>query len=282
MNFPITPLRHIDSNYIGRPEVWQQFFIEFIDNYENFKEENPEFDASDFSHLKAEYLNLISRFDVIAIQNQLDKKEKDLGVVLPKSYKDFVLAGGIEISKNFTYDFLTYSVLYKIENISYLKEDKKGFRAYHSIIEMNEEDYIENPQSLAQAEQNHYHYVNYFELFKLTGEERGNILDVVNREDQSEIGYFSRGTLPLHKEFKDSVINITEYLTRILLPFQQTQDGEYEAWLFEDGNFYRCKSFAEMYMIDLLGSCSHGLTPQGMQNLYRGSLSKMFNNIPQW
>ncbi|MFC2996297.1 hypothetical protein ACFODO_13665 [Acinetobacter sichuanensis] len=282
MNFPTTALRHIHSGYIGTAEIWQQFFIEFIDNYENFKGENPEFDASDFSHLKAEYLNLIRHFDVVAIQNQLDKKEKDLGMVLPKSYKDFVLAGGIEISKNFTYDFLTYSALSKIENISYLKEDKKGFRAYHSIIEMNEEDYIENPQSLAQAEQNHYHYVNYFELFKLTGEERGNILDVVNIKDESEIGYFSRGTLPLHKEFKDSVINITEYLTRILLPFQQTQDGEYEAWLFEDGNFYRCKSFAEMYMIDLLGSCSRGLMPQGMKNLYRSGLSKMFNNMPEW
>lgn len=125
MNFPTTALRHIHSGYIGTVEIWQQFFIEFIDNYENFKEENPEFDASDFSHLKAEYLNLIRHFDVVAIQNQLDKKEKDLGMVLPKSYKDFVLAGGIEISKNFTYDFLTYSALSKIENISYLKEDKK-------------------------------------------------------------------------------------------------------------------------------------------------------------
>lgn len=282
MEFPKTPLNDIHSGYSGTPEVWKEFFIEFIDNYEKFKGEYVEYDASDFSQLKSKYLIFMDNFNALDVNKLLDETDNKLGLTLPKSYRDFVLAGGVEISKNFIYNFLTYSDFFSINDVTFLHKDKKGYNSYQEIVEINNENYIENPKELEKSYKNYYKYPEYFNLFKYTDED-SNILDVLSRrKGDSEIGYFSRGILPEHEKFKKCVINLTGYLNRILLPFEQTQDGEYEAWFFEDVNFYRVKSFAEMYMVDLLGSCEKGLTRQGMKNLYRGSLSKMFVDMPSW
>ena len=59
MEFPRTPLNDIHSGYSGTPDVWKEFFIEFIENYEHYKDECILFEKSDFSQLKSEYLDFI-------------------------------------------------------------------------------------------------------------------------------------------------------------------------------------------------------------------------------
>ena len=280
MQFPKTPLSDIHSGYLGNPEIWQEFFIDFIDNYEKYKAECTFFEKSDFSQLKSEYLDLINSSRHLETSNLLNKAEKKLDLALPKSYRDFVLAGGLEISKSFEYDFITYRKPCPISEVNFLYKDRDGYHSYEDIIQMNDESYEDGTFSLDKAFHDYYQYVNYFNLFKYTNDEIG-ILDVLRRKvSYPDIGYFSRGTLPQHKKFSKQIVNLSSYLSHILLPFERTQDGEYEAWFFEDSNFYKFKSFAEMYTVDLLGGCDRILGKEGMNNLYQGALSKMFSNMP--
>ena len=54
-------------------------------------------------------------------------------------------------------------------------------------------------------------------------------------------------------------------------------------WFFEDVNFYKFKSFAEMYMVDLIGNSYEILGGiRGIEELFKGVLSKMFVDMPNW
>lgn len=64
-----------------------------------FKGEYVEYDASDFSQLKSKYLIFMDNL-MLDVNKLLDETDNKLGLTLPKSYRDFVLAGGVEISKN--------------------------------------------------------------------------------------------------------------------------------------------------------------------------------------
>lgn len=280
MKFPNTPLSNIHSNYSGTTEIWKDFFNVFLEKYDLYEVKEGRTD----NLLLNKYQQILQNLDINKKIKEIEKLEKKLEVLLPKSYKDFVLAGGIEISNRpLEFNFLTYSNPRDLSDVNFLYKDKRSFYSYKEMVDMNEDFYKDGTSSLEKAFKEYYYFPNYFNLFKYTDEEN-NILDVLSRrKEDSEIGYFSGGTLPEHKEFAKQVINLEDHLKHILLPFEQTQDGEYEAWFFEDGGFYKFKSFAEMYMVDLIGNSYEILGGiRGIEELFKEVLSKMFINMPSW
>ena len=65
MKFPITPLSDIHSGYSGTPEVWKEFFIEFIDNYEKFR--------------------ITSKFEMLKYLKQVQEEHVSLSLVFIKN-----------------------------------------------------------------------------------------------------------------------------------------------------------------------------------------------------
>lgn len=280
MKFPITPLSNIHSGYSGNPEIWKEFFNVFLEKYDSYEIKEGRTD----NLLLNKYQTILQTLDMDNKVKEIEKLEKRLEILLPKSYKDFVLAGGIEISNRpLEFNFLTYSKPSQLSEVNFLYKDKKGYRSYQELVDMNEDFYKDGTSSLEKAFKEYYCFPNYFNLFKYTDDDN-NILDVFSRrKGDSEIGYFSRGTLPEHKKFEKQVINLGNYLRHILLPFEQTQDGEYEAWFFEDVGFYKFKSFAEMYIVDLVGNSYEVIGGvRGIEELLKGVLSKMFVDMPSW
>lgn len=280
MKFPITPLSDIHSSYSGTSEIWKEFFNVFLEKYDLYNMQMGRVD----NLLLSKYQKILQTLDMDSKIKEIERIEKKLEVLLPKSYKDFVLAGGIEISNRpLEFNFLTYSNPCDLLDVEFLYKDKRPFHSYKEMVHMNDEFYQDGTSSLEKAFKEYYCFPNYFNLFKYTDEDN-NILDVLSRRGGNlEIGYFSCGTLPEHKEFAKYVINLGDYLKHILLPFEQTQDGEYEAWFFEDGGFYKFKSFSEMYMVDLIGNSYEILGGiKGIEELFKGVLSKMFVDMPSW
>lgn len=277
MNFPNTPLSNIHSGYLGTPEIWKEFFKAFLERYDLY---NMQIGRVDNLLLK-KYQSILQTLDVNEKVKKIEKLENKLEILLPKSYRDFVLAGGIEISNRpLEFNFLTYSNPRDLSDVNFLYKDTRSFHSYKEMIDMNEDLYKDGTSSLEAAFKEYYYFPNYFNLFKYTDEDN-NILDVLSRrKEEFEVGYFSGGTLPQHKKFAKQVINLSDHLKHILLPFEKSQDGEYEAWFFEDAGFYKFKSFAEMYVVDLVGNSYEVLDGiKGMEELFKGVLSKMFSNI---
>ncbi|MGX5699432.1 hypothetical protein ACWKWF_07485 [Acinetobacter kookii] len=279
MKFPKTLLSNIHSGYSGTPEIWKEFFNVFLAKYDLYEVKEGRTD----NLLLNKYQQILQSLDVNKKIKEIEKLEKRLEISLSKSYKDFILAGGLEISEFLKYNFLTYRGLYNIDNIDFLFKDKKGYSSYKELVEINNESYKSDNIKVEELKKNYYSYFNYFDLFKYVNED-SNILDVIGSKFcNSELGYFSRGTLPEHKVFEKKIINLYAGLNRITLPFEKTQDGEYETWFFEDVNFYKFKSFAEMYMVDLIGNSYEILGGiRGIEELFKEVLSKMFINVPSW
>lgn len=198
MKFPNTPLSHIHSNYSGTNEIWKEFFNVFLAKYDLYEVKEGRTD----NLLLNKYQQILQSLDVNKKIKEIEKLEKKLEVLLPKSYKDFILAGGLEISDFLKYNFLTYRGFYNIDNIDFLFKDKKGYSSYKELVEINNESYKSDNIKVEELKKNYYSYFNYFDLFKYVNED-SNILDVIGSKFcNSELGYFSRGTLPEHKVFE--------------------------------------------------------------------------------
>lgn len=279
MEFPRTPLNDIHSGYRGTPDVWKEFFNVFLEKYDLYEVKEGRTD----NLLLNKYQQILQRLNENEKIKKIERLEKKLEILLPKSYKDFILAGGLEISEFLKYNFLTYRGFSNIDNVDFLFKDRKGYFSYKELVEINNENYKDEGIGIEQLKKNYYSYFNYFDLFKYVDDDR-NILDVISDKFyHSELGYFSRGTLPEHEVFEKKIINLYTDLDRIALPFEKTQDGEYETWFFEDVNFYKFKSFAEMYIVDLIGNSYEILGGiRGVEELFKGVLSEMFVDMPSW
>ncbi|MBH1970869.1 hypothetical protein FK216_05855 [Moraxellaceae bacterium AER2_44_116] len=209
-----TPLRTIDSGYIGNPEKWSQYF-KCLAEMLVF-----EGDAKDA---------LVAATKVAGLKKHeinLSEAEARFKMLFPKSYKDFVIAGGIEfINKLYTNVMCDGEIkaFYQLRNINYFKNIAPNI--YHPYFDSGLND-------LDITDDDYYRYDSY------------------EYDDEDS----TKADCPFIKKSNMNFLTIGFWDTDAygFVTNEVTKDGEYETWSFSPDNpgANRYRSFAEFFIFD--------------------------------
>lgn len=205
-------LKDISSSYIGTPAKWKEFL--YLWEQKRASLQLPESQNNGFIWSKD--------FDPINVENKILKTQERLGLILPQSYKDFIVATDGCHMPNWLLNGTYSDYLWPVEKIDLLKNVSP-----HIVYE----DYAVDPDIVI-GDEEYYHY---------------------DRKQNSE---------SYRQEYLEYCLKLNEpeqsWEYEILLnPKEQTLDGEMEAWFFYTGggSVLRYTSFAALivglYLLDV-------------------------------
>ncbi len=239
-------LTSIDSGYIGNIGAWKNFFHHYInspyiENYlkTNFKSDDPDFDLS----LIKTKIEKIMEEDSVS-NEEIDALEKRLKTHLPRSYKDFLRANGVQFYNVIYFLSVTFIKMLSIDEVNYFTKKDKNHKNYMKefieYLNYAEEKYIV---------ENYYSYNDYSISINLyNGMNNPNL-----KPSNLALGELSFGFICDKKDAYRKAITLdsSEVPSAILIPDELTADGEMEAWMLEDSDIYRFRSFAEFFINNL-------------------------------
>lgn len=227
-------LNNINSGYIGTEESWRYFFKQAIDT-EFFAEEMSKFKDENWGEIKKELYILLNKPSITTI-DEIRSKEKALGITLPKSYKDFVLANGIEFYNLIAYDFFVYINLLPVKKINFYKKiNLKELKILIKTLNYSKE---------SKVLENYYSYNDYKESLN----QYNGFCNPLLKGLHSALGESSFGFIESKKNIYENAIALDDedIVSMMFLPNELTKDNEMESWLLEGPDIYRFRSFAEM------------------------------------
>ena len=239
-----TKLTSMHSGYIGNVDAWKNFFHQYVNSSyikiyidNTFRSYDPNVDL-DLIKIK---LEKIMEEDSVS-NEEIDALEKKLKVQLPQSYKDFLQANGIQFYNVIYFLSVTFIEMLNIDDVDYffIRRSKKYMEEFVEYLNYADEPYVV---------ENYYSYNDYSTSINLYNGMNNPKLEPSNLA----LGELSFGLILEKKEaYKKAItLDTSTAPSAILIPDERTADGEMEAWMLDDSDIYRFRSFAEFFINNL-------------------------------